>query len=419
MGVKTRSNTKTVVTPSRTRRPFREISRNAASKAAANRNLKTIIKISEVLRPAFNNLEGAAFQSRIPYEKMTTHEASCFPDVISAGLVAQRVYLNIRNRIVKMWIDSPRNQLVVEDVLQNIEPPFACDPLLVGRIFSFLERHGFINYGVFYRTRPIPNNRLLKVIVIGAGISGLAAAQQLQQFGLDVLVLEARERVGGRITTFRKNSYIADLGAMVVTGLFGNPMAVLCKQMGLQMVPVNQVCPLYGNGGKEVPKAKDEIIEKEFNRLLETASFMSHKLDFNYAGNKPVSLGDALEWIIACQEKYVRKENVYYLTKFIKIQKAIIANQKLMEKILVEMSKNRSIHYTLLRMRPARYSEYRRGLDYIQQEFRRRKAYRNWLLLNKFYISLSLEHKKLERKLKKLEENRPRYVYLIISTIQN
>ena len=31
-------------------------------------------------------------------------------------------------------------------------------------------------------------------------------------------MLEARDRVGGRIATFRKGSYIADLGAMVVTG---------------------------------------------------------------------------------------------------------------------------------------------------------------------------------------------------------
>lgn len=48
----------------------------------------------------------------------------------------------------------------------------------------------------------------------------MAAAQQLQQFGMDVIVLEARDRVGGRIATFRKNKYFADLGAMVVTGKF-------------------------------------------------------------------------------------------------------------------------------------------------------------------------------------------------------
>ena len=68
-------------------------------------------------------------------------------------------------------------------------------------------------------------------IIIGAGIAGLTTAQQLKSFGMEVVVLEARDRVGGRIATFRKGPYIADLGAMVVTGLGGNPITVLSKQV--------------------------------------------------------------------------------------------------------------------------------------------------------------------------------------------
>ena len=61
-------------------------------------------------------------------------------------------------------------------------------------------------------------------------LTGLIAARQLQSFGMDVVVLESRDRVGGRVATFRKGNYVADLGAMVVTGLGGNPINVLSKQ---------------------------------------------------------------------------------------------------------------------------------------------------------------------------------------------
>ncbi len=41
------------------------------------------------------------------------------------------------------------------------------------------------------------------IIVIGAGVSGLSAAHNLQKRGYKVIVLEARNRIGGRIHTSR------------------------------------------------------------------------------------------------------------------------------------------------------------------------------------------------------------------------
>ena len=46
-------------------------------------------------------------------------------------------------------------------------------------------------------------SKIYDVIVIGAGISGLCAAKLLKENGLDVLVLEARNRVGGRTWTVK------------------------------------------------------------------------------------------------------------------------------------------------------------------------------------------------------------------------
>ena len=57
------------------------------------------------------------------------------------------------------------------------------------------------------------------VIVIGAGISGLAAACKLAGSGLSVMVLEARDRIGGRILTKRNSASAVELGAEFIHGM--------------------------------------------------------------------------------------------------------------------------------------------------------------------------------------------------------
>jgi monoamine oxidase len=58
------------------------------------------------------------------------------------------------------------------------------------------------------------------VVIVGAGAAGLAAAHSLQQHGLDAIVLEARERIGGRIFTHRDRatSIPIELGAEFIHG---------------------------------------------------------------------------------------------------------------------------------------------------------------------------------------------------------
>ena len=54
------------------------------------------------------------------------------------------------------------------------------------------------------------------VVVIGGGAAGLAAARQLTAAGLDVLLIEAADRVGGRIATDRVDGFLLDRGFQVV-----------------------------------------------------------------------------------------------------------------------------------------------------------------------------------------------------------
>ena len=51
-----------------------------------------------------------------------------------------------------------------------------------------------------------------KVVIIGAGISGLACAYRLRQLGIPCLVLEAKDRAGGLIATIRRNGFIFEAG---------------------------------------------------------------------------------------------------------------------------------------------------------------------------------------------------------------
>ncbi|KAL1460299.1 hypothetical protein MTO96_043374 [Rhipicephalus appendiculatus] len=52
---------------------------------------------------------------------------------------------------------------------------------------------------------------------------------------MEVMVLKARDRVGGRVATFCEGNYIADLAVMPVAGLGGNAVAVLSQQIKMEL----------------------------------------------------------------------------------------------------------------------------------------------------------------------------------------
>lgn len=59
----------------------------------------------------------------------------------------------------------------------------------------------------------------LDVAVVGAGVAGLTAAEELTRAGLSVRVFEASERVGGRMASYRRDGYLLDAGAEQLSDL--------------------------------------------------------------------------------------------------------------------------------------------------------------------------------------------------------
>ncbi|MFV0890298.1 FAD-dependent oxidoreductase [Metapseudomonas otitidis] len=102
------------------------------------------------------------------------------------------------------------------------------------------------------------------VLVIGAGIAGLAAARKLHDAGYRVIVLEARDRLGGRLMTHQAWDGInVDLGATWIHGAGpNNPIARLAKQVGARLATTStDRTETFGSDGHRYDDDEEEALE--------------------------------------------------------------------------------------------------------------------------------------------------------------
>jgi len=153
------------------------------------------------------------------------------------------------------------------------------------------------------------------VVVIGAGVAGLAAARSLRETGYRVVVLEARDRIGGRVSTSHALGHPIDLGAGWIEGTRGNPISALAREAGVRTAITHYANEYtYGPAGTELSDARVGRIERSYRYVMREIEPLRESLDDD------ISLGEAIDGIVARDGDWTvaeRRELDYALNTFL------------------------------------------------------------------------------------------------------
>ncbi|MCB1272847.1 MAG: FAD-dependent oxidoreductase [Leucobacter sp.] len=123
------------------------------------------------------------------------------------------------------------------------------------------------------------------VVVIGAGVAGLTAARRLRQRGRRVVVLEARDRVGGRVRSERVEGRLIEVGGQWVAPE-QDRLRALIGELGLETFPryregddlyVDRSGARHRHAGDDSPLGADTLAEVE--RLGDMLDALSQEVD--------------------------------------------------------------------------------------------------------------------------------------------
>ncbi|MFQ4146285.1 FAD-dependent oxidoreductase [Chlorogloeopsis sp. ULAP02] len=138
---------------------------------------------------------------------------------------------------------------------------------------------------------------MTNILIIGAGIAGLAVARKLQSHGFSVTVLEARNRIGGRIYTNRKFDFPVDLGASWIHGINKNPITQLAQNFKVRIQYTDfENIPVYGSNGELVEAKELENARLLYKQIFRKAKALGKNL------KQDISVAEAIQRILLEKE---------------------------------------------------------------------------------------------------------------------
>jgi monoamine oxidase len=129
------------------------------------------------------------------------------------------------------------------------------------------------------------------VIVVGAGISGLSAANTLIAEGYQVIVVEAQNRYGGRLKTDKTSipGQTIDLGASWIHGHKGNPMTDFVNLLDLDYFVTDYENSEYFDVGVLMSESTLDSVWKKYNKVAGMIASMQEN------ENQDMPLSEALD----------------------------------------------------------------------------------------------------------------------------
>ncbi|MBA3533286.1 MAG: FAD-dependent oxidoreductase [Ardenticatenales bacterium] len=157
-----------------------------------------------------------------------------------------------------------------------------------------------------------------EIIVIGAGAAGLSAARALHDKGRKVIVLEARDRIGGRVWTDRSWKLPLDLGASWIHGMEGNPLTELARKHKIELAETDyDSMTLYDFKGDRVSEKDVEEVAEWYEEIMEQLKEAREALEEEDGDD--ISLREAFDEVLA-EEDEIEKWDRHALEYFINWQ---------------------------------------------------------------------------------------------------